>query len=162
MIAIREGDGWRKPSSAERRRIRRRLYALRKHDRTIVDALLDVGIGFCAFMVASTAMCGIERDWWLLLAMVGLIVVSMICKACRIGRGMLSIEVMDGSVDCTAPDREGRHHCTSAVRIVDVSRMTMPSVLSCGTCRAGRHDVLVARCGRRIYGFCEENSAESD
>lgn len=158
MIAIREGNGWRKPSSAERRRIRRRLYALRKHDRTMVDALLDVGIGFCAFMVASTAMCGIERDWWLLLAMVGLIVVSMICKACRIGRGMLSIEVMDGSVDCTAPDREGRRHCTSAVRIGDVSDDNV-TVLSCGTCRAGRHDVLVARCSRRIYGFCESDNA---
>lgn len=161
MIAIREGDGWRKPSSAERRRIRRRLYALRKHDRTMVDALLDVGIGFCAFMVASTAMCGIERDWWLLLAMVGLIVLSMICKACRIGRGMLSIEVMDGSVDCTAPDREGRHHCTSSVHSGDVSDDNV-TVLSCGTCRAGQHDVLVARCGRRIYGLCESDSVESD
>lgn len=161
MIAIHGGNGWRKPSSAERRRIRRRLYALRKHDRTMADALLDVGIGFCAFMVASTAMCGIERDWWLLLAMVGLIVVSMICKACRIGRGMLSIEVMDGSVDCTAPDRERRHHCTSAVRIGDVSDDNV-TVLSCGTCRAGRHDVLVASCGRRVYGFCESDSSEAD
>ena len=161
MIAIREGNGWRKPSSAERRRIRRRLYALRKHDCTMVDALLDVGIGFCAFMVASMAMCGIKRDWWLLLAMVGLIVVSLICKACHIGRGTLSIEVTDGSVDCTAPDREGRHHRTSAVRIGDVSDDDV-MVLSCGTCRAGRHDVLVARCGRRIYGFCESDSAESD
>lgn len=161
MIAIREGNGWRKPSSAERRRIRRRLYALRKHDRTTVDALLDVGIGFCAFMVASTAMCGIERDWWLLLAMVGLIVVSLIVKICRIWRGMLFIEVMDGSMDCTAPDREGRHHCTSAVRIGDVLDDAV-TVLSCGTCRAGRHDVLVARCGRRIYGFCESDSVESD
>lgn len=161
MIAIREGDGWRKPSSAERRRIRRRLYALRKHDRTIVDALLDVGIGFCAFMVASTAMCGIERDWWLLLAMVGLIVLSLACKACRIGRGTLSIEVMDGSVDCTVPDREGRHHCTSSVHGRDVSDGNV-TVLSCGTCRAGRHDVLVARCGRRIYGLCESDSVGSD
>lgn len=159
MIAIHEGNGWRKPSSAERRRIRRRLYALRKHDRTIVDALLDVGIGFCAFMVASTAMCGIERDWWLLLAMAGLIVVSLIAKACRIGRGMLSIEVMDGSVDCTAPDREGRHYCTSTVRIGDVSDDDA-TVLPCGTCRAGRHDVLVARCGRRVYGFCDENGVD--
>lgn len=161
MIAIREGDGWRKPSSAERRRIRRRLYALRKHDRTIVDALLDVGIGFCAFMVASTAMCGIERDWWLLLAMVGLIVLSLACKACRIGRGMLSIEVMDGFVDCMVPDREGRHHCTSSVHGRDVSDGNV-TVLSCGTCRAGRHDVLVARCGRRIYGLCESDSVGSD
>lgn len=161
MIAIHEGNGWRKPSSAERRRIRRRLYALRKHDRTMVDALLDVGIGFCAFMVASTAMCGIERDWWLLSAMVGLIVLSMICKACRIGRGTLSIEVTDGSVDCTAPDREGRHHCTSSVHCGDASDDDV-TVLSCGACRAGRHDVLVARCGRRIYGFCESDSAESD
>lgn len=161
MIAIREGNGWRKPSSAERRRIRRRLYALRKHERTIVDALLDVGIGFCAFMVASTAMCDIERDWWLLLAMVGLIVVSLIVKICRIWRGMLFIKVTDGSVDCTTPDREGRHHCTSAVRIGDVSDDNV-TVLSCGTCRAGRHDVLVARCGRRIYGFCESDSVESD
>lgn len=161
MIAIREGNGWRKPSSAERRRIRRRLYALRKHDHTIVDALLDVGIGFCAFMVASTAMCGIERDWWLLLVMVGLIVLSTICKACRIGRGTLSVEVMDGSVNCATPDREGRHHCTSAVRIGDVSDDNV-TVLSCGTCCAGRHDVLVVRCGRRIYGFCESNSAALD
>lgn len=161
MIAIREGDGWHKPSSAERRRIRRRLYALRKHDRTIVDALLDVGIGFCAFMVASTAMCGIERDWWLLLAMVGLIVLSLACKACRIGRGTLSIEVMDGSVDCTVPDREGRHHCTSSVHGRDVSDGNV-TVLSCGTCRAGRHDVLVARCGRRIYGLCGSDSVGSD
>lgn len=161
MIAIREGDGWRKPSSAERRRIRRRLYALRKHDRTIVDALLDVGIGFCAFMVASTAMCGIERDWWLLLAMVGLIVLSLACKACHIGRGTLSIEVMDGSVDCMVPDREGRHHCTSSVHGRDVSDGNV-TVLSCGTCRAGRHDVLVARCGRRIYGLCESDSVGSD
>lgn len=161
MIAIHEGNGWRKPSSAERRRIRRRLYALRKHDHTMVDALLDVGIGFCAFMVASTAMCGIERDWWLLLAMAGLIAMSLIVKACRIGRGMLFIEVMDGSVDCTAPDREGRHHCTSSVRIDDVSDDDV-TVLSCGTCCAGRHDVLVARCGQRIYGFCEENGVESD
>lgn len=161
MIAIREGDGWRKPSSAERRRIRRRLYALRKHDRTIVDALLDVGIGFCAFMVASTAMCGIERDWWLLLAMVGLIVLSLACKACRIGRGTLSIEVMDGSVDCTVPDRKGRHHCTSSVHGRDVSDGNV-TVLSCGTCRAGRHDVLLARCGRRIYGLCGSDSVGSD
>lgn len=127
----------------------------------MVDALLDVGIGFCAFMVASTAMCGIERDWWLLLAMVDLIVLSMICKACRIGRGMLSIEVTDGSVDCTAPDREGRHHCTSFAHSGDVSDDNI-TVLSCGTCRAGRHDVLVARCGCRIYGFCESDSVESD
>lgn len=161
MIAIREGNGWREPSSAERRRIRRRLYALRKHDRTMVDALLDVGIGFCAFMVASTAMCGIERDWWLLLVMVGLIVVLLLFKACRIGRDLLSIEVTDGSVDCTAPDREGRHHCTSAVRIGDVLDDNA-TVLSCGTCRAGRHDVLVARCGRHIYGFCESDSDKSD
>lgn len=161
MIAIHEGNGWRKPSSAERRRIRRRLYALRKHDRTMVDALLDVGIGFCAFMAASTAMCGIERDWWLLLAMVGLIALSLIAKACRIGRGMLSIEVMDGSVDCTVPDREGRHHCMSAVHGDGVSYDGV-TVLSYGACRAGRHDVLVARCGRRIYGFCESDSAESD
>lgn len=161
MIAIHEGNGWRKPSSAERRRIRRRLYALRKHDRTIADALLDVGIGFCAFMVASTAMCGIERDWWLLLVMVGLIVVSLLCRAFRIGRGTLSIEVIDGSVDCTAPDREGRHHCTSAVRIGDMSDDDV-TVLSCGTCHAGRHDMLVARCGQRIYGFCESNSSEFD
>lgn len=161
MIAIREGNGWRKPSSAERRRIRHRLYALRKHDRTIVDALLDVGIGFCAFMVASTAACGIERDWWLLLAMAGFIVVSLIVKICRIWRGMLLIKVTNGSVDCAAPDREGRHHCTSAVRIGDVSDDNV-TVLSCGTCCAGRHDVLVARCGRRIYGFCESDSVESD
>lgn len=161
MIAIREGNGWRKPSSAERRRIRHRLYALRKHDHTIVDALLDVGIGFCAFMVASTAMCGIERDWWLLLVMVGLIVVSLIVKICRIWRGMLFIKVTDGSVNCTAPDREGRHHCTSSVHIDDVSDDNV-TVLSCGTCRAGRHDVLMARCGQRIYGFCESDSVESD
>lgn len=161
MIAIREGNGWRKPSSAERRRIRHRLYVLRKHDRTIVDALLDVGIGFCAFMVASTAMCGIERDWWLLLAMVGLIVVSLIVKICRIWCGMLFIKVTDGSVNCTAPDREGRHHCTSSVHIDDVSDDNV-TVLSCGTCRAGRHDVLMARCGQHIYGFCESDSVESD
>lgn len=161
MIAIHEGNGWRKPSSAERRRIRRRLYALRKHDRTIVDALLDVGIGFCAFMVASTAMCGIEHDVWLLQAMACLIALSLIAKACRVGRGTLPIEVMDGSVDCTAPDREGRHHCTSSVQCDNVSNDSV-TVLSCGTCRAGRHDVLVARCGYRIYGFCESDGAGSD
>lgn len=127
----------------------------------MVDALLDVGIGFCAFMVASTAICGIERDWWLLLAMAGLIVVSLLFKACRIGRGMLSIEVTDGFVDCVVPDREGRHHCTSTVRIGDVSGDDV-TVLSCGTCSVGRHDVLVARCGRRVYGFCNENGVESD
>lgn len=112
-------------------------------------------------MVACTAAGGIERDWWLLLAMAGLIVLSLVCKACRIGRGMLSIEVMDGSVDCTAPDREGRHHCTSSVHGCDVSDDNV-TVLSCGTCRAGRHDVLVARCCRRVYGFCGSDSVESD
>lgn len=161
MIAIHEGDGWRKPSSAERRRIRRRLYALRKHDRTIADGLLDVGIWFCALMVACTAAGGIEHDLWLLQAMVGLIVLSLVAKACRIGRGMLSIEVMDGFVDCTVPDREGRRHCTSSEHSGDVSDDNV-TVLSCGTCLAGRHDVLVARCGRRIYGFCEPNDVESD
>lgn len=154
MITIHGGNGWRKPSSAERRRVRRRLYALRKHDRTIVNGLLDVGIWFCAFMVAGTAMGGIERDLWLLSVMVGLIILSLIFKACYIGRGMLFIKVMDGSIDCVAPDREGKHHCTSSVHCNDVSDDNV-TVLSCETCRAGQCDVLVAKCGRRIYGFCE-------
>lgn len=126
---------------------------MRSHRRTLLDALIDTGIGFCFFMFLATVMGGFARDVWLIAAMAALMLLSVGLRMFGMLYGTATAMVVDAEVVWTKWDPAAR----CVVGEVDVDGRTYGDMIFVGAHgrRGGFKSALVVRAHGVVYAMLD-------